>query len=132
MVFVKLDGVEEARRVVVIADRRVGLDVVDGSFVFVVESETTPKRRRNCEGFVRVEVSVVRVVGLGVVVENLVRSRVNFRLAIAVSETDRGVVAVNERPVVAETGGPRVVVGRPRFLGTNEGKPIVVVDSAGV
>lgn len=40
-------GVDDAKRVVVIADRRVGFVVVDGVLVFVVESENTPKRRRN-------------------------------------------------------------------------------------
>lgn len=42
-----LDGVDDARRVVVIDDRRVGVEVVDGVFVLIVESEITPKRRLN-------------------------------------------------------------------------------------
>lgn len=115
------------RRVVVIDDRRVGLDVDNDNLVFVDDSDTTPNLRRNCEGLVRVEVSVVRDVGLAVVVENLVRSRVNFRLAIAVSETDLVGAAV-----VEDVNGARVVVGRPLFRGTNAGELKVLVDSVGV
>lgn len=67
------------------------------------------------------------------VVENLVRSRVNFRLAIAVSETDlAGVVAEKDRAVVTVVNGILVVVGRPLLRGMKAGELNVVVDSSGI
>lgn len=111
-------------------DRRAGLEVVDEDRILVVASETTPKRRRNWEGFDRVEIDLV--VGLSVVVENFVRSKVNFRLAIAVSDTDLAGVTDERDLTVVAVSGDRVVGKRPRFRGTNAGElRVMVVESVG-